>query len=259
MNNKSNFDKSSIINQLDDLRIMLALLDYMELEGKTLIEENSALRENKIFSLDEKTKKHNLNNFVKSYNIYRLKKAINNHSKKLHKVAAILLFSISIISVSVLNADAIKFKLFNFIFDVHDKYTSIKLEPAEDMEMGYIKVSLDDIYIPTLLPEGYELSGFTNNDQQKVLQYSNSADSIIILQQFSSDSSLNIDTENADHILNVFINASEGILVEKENNITISWNYANRLFLMEFINCELSYEEALDIAESVSLINKNTD
>lgn len=259
MSNKSNYDASSIINQMDDIRIKLALLDYMELEGEKLIEENKVLQENKIFSLDEKAKKQKLNNIIKSYNIYKLKKVINNHSKRLYKVAAILFFLISIISVSVLNAEAIKIKLFNFIFDIHDKYTSIKLEPADDMETGYITLNLEDVYIPTRIPEGFKLSGLTNNDQQKVLQYSNSNKSIIILQQFSSDCSLNIDTENADHIINVLINDSEGLLVEKENIITITWNYANRLFLMEFINCELSQEEALDIAESVRLVNKNSD
>lgn len=255
MTDKLNLDKATLIDKMDDIKIKLALLDYMDMEGKLLIEENKALQYDELFSLDEKTKKKIQKSINKYYIKNRIKKVTNIKPKNIYKVAAILIFSFIIISVSVFNVKAIKNKLFNFILDMRDEYTSIQLVPTEDTGSSNITINWKNAYVPTRIPEGYRLSSVTSNDLLKVLKYNDSNDSLIILQQFSGEGTINVDMENADSILKVFVQDSEGILVEKGYVITISWNYADYIFLMDFVKSGLSREEVLDIAESVSQAN----
>ena len=254
MVDKQYFDMNILNQKMDDIRIKIALLSYMDMEGKLLNEENKALQNDNLYSLDEITRKRNQKKISRFYNVSKIKNTVHKSLKAFNKTAAILLFLIILFSIPMFSVDAIRTKVFNLIIDMQEEYTSIHLDSNDDATSNSIIINGDDAYAPTIIPEGYQLNSITNNDLLKALQYSDTNDSLIIFQQFSGGGIVNIDTENADSISKVMIHGSEGILVEKGDLITISWNYADYIFLIDFFKSNLSHEEVQNIAESVNQI-----
>ncbi|NLO08382.1 MAG: DUF4367 domain-containing protein [Clostridiales bacterium] len=254
MVNKHFFDKDILHEKMDDIRIKIAILSYMDMEGKLLNEENEAIQNDYLYSLDEITRKRNQRNISRLYNASKIKNTLHKTFKAFNKTAAILLLVIILFSVPMFSVDAIRNKVFNFIIDMQEDYTSIRLDSNDDATSNSIIINWDDAYAPTIIPEGYELSSITNNDLLKALQYIDTNNSLIIFQQFSGGGVVNIDTENAESISKVMIHGSEGILVEKEDLITISWSYGDYIFLIDFFKSNLSHDEAQIIAESVNQI-----
>lgn len=254
MVDKQFFDKNILYEKMDDIRIKIALLSYMDMEGKLLNEENKALQNDKLYSLDEITRKRYQRNISRLYNASVIKNALHKGLKAINKTAAILLFLIVLLSVPMFSVDAIRNRVFNFIIDMHEEYTSIRLDLNDDDTSNSIVINWDDAYAPTLIPEGYKLVSITNNELLKALQYSDTNNSLLIFQQLNGGGIVNIDTENADSISKVMIHGSEGILVEKGDLITISWSYADYIFLIDFFKSNLSNEEVQKIAESVNRI-----
>ena len=254
-----NLDESFLVERMGDIKIKLALLEYMDMEGKILAEENKALKSNGIFLLEENKKKILMKKINKYYNRINIKNILNKKMNIIYKAASVLLLAVIITSVTVFNVDALRIKLYNFILDMRDEYSNIKIEPADEAGTSIIKINWENAYAPALIPEGFKLSSVSNNELLKSLQYSDSDNNLIILQQYSSEGTINVDTENADTVLRVFVKGREGILVEKGNDITISWNYEDYIFIMNFINTGLSKEEAMKIAESVTKINPEAE
>ncbi|TAH75097.1 MAG: DUF4367 domain-containing protein [Anaerolineaceae bacterium] len=254
MVDKQFFDKDTLYEKMEDIRIKIALLSYMDMEGKLLNDENNALQNDSLFNRDEITKKQYQKKISRLYNASKIKIAFHKSLKAFNKTAAILLFVIILFSVPMLSVNAIRSKMFNFIIDMQGEYTSIRLD-SNAAASNSIIINWEDAYAPTLIPECYALSSITNNDLLKALQYSCTNDSLIIFQQISGGGIVNIDTENADIISKAIIHGCEGILVEKGDLITISWSYADYIFLIDFFKSNLSHEEAQNIAESVNQIN----
>ncbi len=249
------FNTESIMEDLDDLKIKLALLNYMDLEGKSLLEENKVLQKDDFFSLRKDTKQR----FQKSINRHYYKKhaeAFLRIGRRIISKAAVVLFFIFVsLSIPVFSVEAIRTRVLNLILDVNDKYTSVKLNQEDDnLESTDLNIPWTEAYAPTRIPEGYEVSSMSDKSV-KSIQFNNAEGSMILFQQWVYGSTINIDTENADNTSKVTIQGNEGMLAEKGEVVTITWSNDAYIFVITIYRGGFSQEEMLDIAESVGLVN----
>lgn len=256
MSDNLSLNKDKLIDKMDDLKIKIALLSYMDFEGKKYIKENIILQGDEIFRLNESAKKHIRKKINLIFYKKRLQIIMQLSRKVLSKAAVIILFIITFLFIPTDKIKALKIKLFNFIIDMHDEYTSISLNQNVEANQNNIVINWNNTYAPAIIPDGFELSNITNNELIKVLQYSNPDNSMIIFQQHEETGIVNLDTENADKISKIFISGHEGIMVVKKNVVTISWNYDDYIFIIDFVNCSLSNDEIIKIAESVKKFNE---
>ena len=115
-----------------------------------------------------------------------------------------------------------------------------------------MSVNWTNAYVPTYIPEGYEVSSFSYNDGFKRIVFENaSTQTFILYTEMDEASNLVVDTENADRFEEIILNGQSGTLVVKNSLITIVWEQGGRLFM---IKTQTEVRTAIKMAEGVKFI-----
>ena len=222
---------------------------YSEEEGKELTDEIATLKDDPQYQPTNTEK-------IKYYKMLdgELRKqkwlSIGKTSKKiLTRAAVVVLVFILGFSVLFTTVDAFRVQVLNFLLTFDKEYTTVKL--GENENGGNMIAGLKNTYLPTYIPDGYRVNQISDADGLKTIEYINDEGNYIKYMDFDSSAVTNIDTENAETVKSMKLNGIERMLVLKKGNITISWGYDNRLFI---ISAYLTEEEMIKIAESVTYI-----
>lgn len=195
----------------------------------------------------------------------RIKRIINQHNRKenlkelrrtsvrlLQKVAVIFLVASISFSVLLLGVEAFRVKVINLIMETTKEYTEIKSEsPIEDAEKERLleQKDLKEMYLPDYIPEGFKILKTELFSASKIIHYSNDKDQLIVFAQYNNENaSIRIDTEEA-KVEKIVINGSEGLLVEKEQLITILWHNDNSSF---YLKSKTDKDLLIKMAESIN-------
>jgi len=241
-NNKKRFEN------YEDSLWQVIMFNYAKHDGKKLSEENEALKtdpqaqpsdaERKKYHklLDKELRKNKIRSFTKM-------------SKKILSRAAVFVFVLIIgFAIMFTTVSAFRVQVLNFLISFEDEYVGIKLGDNDNSDA--ITLNWHDVYLPSYIPDGYQINQIANMDIAKTIDYINAEGNFIKYMECSS-SGPNIDTENAEIIKMIMINEAEGIFVLKKGIATISWTHDNRLFV---ISTQLDEEETMKIAKNVIYI-----
>lgn len=112
-----------------------------------------------------------------------------------------------------------------------------------------ILVGQENTQVPTLLPEGYKLSGMKSLDDSSVIEYTSPDGEMLVLTQRQFDNSGTLDTENSE-VKEVTINGYEGRLsMGEDGTAQLIWLTEDNLFTLLATDNSIVW---LPIAESVS-------
>lgn len=141
----------------------------------------------------------------------------------------------------------------NLWLDIRPEYTAFKLRERDDAaDSASMIVNWSNAYVPTYIPEGYELSSFSTTEGSKTIVFEkDQEESYIIYREMGESRSPAVDTEDASRFEDVLISGRRGTLVEKNGMITIVWEMDNRLFM---VHAQTSVDVAIRIAEGVQYI-----
>lgn len=174
----------------------------------------------------------------------------------LNKAAVCFLAAAAVFSTAMVTVKAFRVQVMNFLIDVQPEYTSFQIPGQSDGTSNpsdeNLTVHWKNSYLPTYLPEGYEIDGFTYTGPVKEISYS-SPDKRKILDYSESDGSVttNLDTEGASVIKDVLIDGHKGKLVIKDEQVTIIWEIDRHVFTL----CtQESEQESLKIARGVKFV-----
>ena len=113
-------------------------------------------------------------------------------------------------------------------------------------------VNWSNVYAPTYIPKGYEVSSFSFNEGLKRIVFENvSAQTFILYTESDEYNNLVVDTENADRFEEISINGNNGMLVVKDSLVTIVWEQGGRLFMIKTKN---DVDTAIKTAEGVKYL-----
>ncbi|MBQ7874359.1 MAG: DUF4367 domain-containing protein [Oscillospiraceae bacterium] len=237
----------NIQEDYEDLIFRKVMAIRCEEESKEILEEMQ--REKAEKTADTKEVEQIFDRRERKENI----EAFSGIAKKVFLFAASFVFVviISVSSAVVASAEvreAVTDAIYHLIFEENEKYTLVSVGEST----GFVDPELYDwegAYAPTYMPEGYEFVEKENASNIHIIKYSNNSEKIII-KQFISFNFL-IDSENSDHVENVFINDSQGLLIEKDNYFSVSWVVGETMLVLEG---NIGSEEMLKIAESIKII-----
>ena len=189
--------------------------------------------------LDEKMKK-----LISSYKKRNKRKEMWKTGRKIFTKVAVFLF-ITILGMSILavSVEAFRMKIFNYVVEVQDKFTSVGLEENDE-----VTDDSSHIYMPSYIPEGYKIMDVQSFKYITAIQYVNDTGDTIFFEQCKEGQSiLRIDTENAESN-RVIINGIEAFIINKNQMTGLVWHESEMTFtLMGTLN----ENELIKMAESI--------
>ena len=145
--------------------------------------------------------------------------------------------------MGVVSVSSLRDYTINFLLGLNESHGDIYQMP------NGILVGQENTQVPTLLPEGYKLSGMKSLDDSSVIEYTSPDGEMLVLTQRQFDNSGTLDTENSE-VKEVTINGYEGRLsMGEDGTAQLIWLTEDNLFTL------LATDNSIDlvpIAESVS-------
>lgn len=165
------------------------------------------------------------------------KEGLKKVAKKLPKAAAIFFVVLISCALLVINVDAFRTRLLNFMIEIRDEYTSIDLRenPSKHSTDNdfFMSVECGDAYLPEFVPEGFSITDVETLTFTKSIRYSNDKNQTILFIQYSGENiNLRVDTEDA-KVKEILINGIEGISLEKDGYTTLVWHNNETSFYLE--------------------------
>ncbi|MDO9534517.1 MAG: DUF4367 domain-containing protein [Bacillota bacterium] len=247
-------NRQKLYTEYEDSLFKLVMYDAAEKEGCLFVEENEQLKKDP----KNQPSQTQIKEFSKLLDIHAKKRLSHTPKprfmKMLSRVAIVMLAVIIVFSTAMLTVQAFRIRVLNFLISVESKYTSFQLNGVDSDPAGKnLVVNWTNAYVPTYIPDDYEVSSISSSESIKKLIFSNKKDEnlFIMYTECSPSNSIAVDTENASLVETVNINDNIGKLVVKNPLITVVWEMDGRLFFVETI---ISPEEAVEIAKGVKFI-----
>ncbi len=248
-------DRHSLQEEYEEIKIKLIMARFAELEGRMLAKENEELSKDSFYMPSEQEKKSFIKRLNLHFALFYLKRAVRQFARGYSKAAAAILLVIVMLFTAALSVEAVRVKFLNMITVVKKEYTEIWLgQDSQQLDESLIKIEWNNAYVPMKVPKGYRIINATNDKIMKSIEYKNDDHGYILFQQNNENTSMNVDTEDADEVVHTTINGQSGLVVRKKNRITVVWQDNNRLFMILKISTDLNKEELMEMAESVILL-----
>lgn len=251
-NNSSEQSRKLLYNEYEDSLFRLVMYDVAEKEGRLLLDENEQLQKDpEYLPSQEKTKIFNKRldiSFKRRVSFISRRQM----AKVFNKVAAVMLTLIIVFSTALITVQAFRMEVLNFLIKVESQYTTLQLKDnSNSSESKSLVVNWTNSYVPTYVPDGYQLASITDTNGIKRLTFSNEEGLSIKYRECSASNSIAVDSENASLFENVEINGQNGVLVVKNDTVTVAWETNNRMFV---IQTNTTTDEAIKIANGVKFI-----
>lgn len=177
--------------------------------------------------------------FVKQFEKKRSRKAWLRAAS----IVVVMVVSLTVVTLSV---DGFREKFTSFFTNfTSEEYAGVKVGEEDDLFMSY-----KGQFVPSVIPEGYEVESVVNSTEYFEISLTNKEDCMIVMREQSSAVKSNIDTEDADVINDVEINGMKGLYFKKGNSENILLN-SNETMLHIVDN-----DEKVDLIGFVELIEK---
>jgi hypothetical protein len=254
MNESHNsLEKEKLMEELEEIQVRLAVLSWAEEEGERLLQENEELKKDPFYQPSEEAKQK-FRKMLKRHSFRQKVRNVLHTSYRYSKNVAAILFAVLLVfSTSILSVRAMRTKVLNWFIQMGDQYTEIGLDEKENTAGDNINVNWVNAYAPSYIPKGFSISSLNNGKNMKSIEYKNEKEGIIVFQQMDNNANQNIDTEDAEKIEKITVQGEKGLLVNKNDLITVAWHNDTYMFTLSTKSDGLQNEEVLKIAESVIL------
>lgn len=159
----------------------------------------------------------------------RRKSLFYKATKTVSRRIAVVLIAAVITFTMMMSVSAIRTPILNFVIKTYDSFISIFVEKDEEIKLP---TSIEHMYLPAFLPEGYiEISSENNEINAKSIWMNKNA--IIILSQnvISEDSKIVIDNQDADY-QTTMIDKNEIYYYSKNGFYTMYWSDGYYIFTL---------------------------
>lgn len=250
MNN--NETRKELLEQYEDSLLRLVMHDVAEHEGQMFLDESKALKD----SQESRLSPAALETFTRRLDD-ELKKQRSRARrpyllKAMNGVAVAMLAVIVVFFTAMTTVGAFRTRVMNLWLDIRPEYTAFKLKGSGDAADGSMVVNWTNAFVPTYIPEGYEVSSMSYSVGNKTIVFLNDVEEKhIIYRELDELSNPVVDTENASRFEAIRIGGRNGTLIEKNGMVTVVWDMDGVLFM---VHAQTSVEAAVKIAEGVRYI-----
>ncbi|NLW44808.1 MAG: DUF4367 domain-containing protein [Syntrophomonadaceae bacterium] len=250
-NNSPEQIRKKLYEEYEDSLFKLVMHDVAEKEGRLFLEEKEKLKNDPEYLPSQAA----VQKFSRQLDAQLRKPRVYAGSlliwQALNKAAIAMLIVLVILGSTVVTVEAVRVRALNFLMDIQQEYTSFQLKDSSDAEGGSVTIDWPRSYIPTYIPEGYEIVNARKDKQSSFIEFQNPKGESITYMELMQEIKPHLDTENASEIETVSINGFEGTLVMKESSVTLIWAMDDRMFM---IRGQIDKDTAVRIAEGVKYI-----
>lgn len=236
----------------EDLFFKQLMFSYMEEEGKELMKEAEEARKDPEFQPSKELDRKVYKAIDKGLKKRALARNPGLRYRRLAKVAAVVLVCLTAASATIFSVDAFRINIFNFFSNVQPQYTQISLGNYYKPDYsGHAELS--GRYAPTKMMKNYKIDNVDTLVKYSIICFKDNVDNTIIFKQFDKDQTQQVDSENADKVINREIHGCEdGQIIIKDSVITLLWH--NDSYMFQLFGVNIAEDDLLDIANSVEFM-----
>jgi len=243
-------DQVTLKEEYEEIRIKMIMSRFAELEGKMFMKENEELSKEPFYHPSENARRKFINRLRFRLPIYHMKKALRFSYPRL---VAVLIFLVVAIFTASLTVDAVRIKVLNLFIQIKEEYADIRMgQDPQQSEDQNVPLNGDNV-MPTEIPSGYHLTATTDFQNMRIVQYENERKENILFQSNNENSSMSVDTEDADEVTHMIIQGETGLVIRKQGRTSVVWRKGNQLLSIIGSSSNLSKEALIKMAESVQL------
>jgi hypothetical protein len=235
--------------------IKIGLSSLAEIEGQELLDENERLKSLPQFEVTPDIQKGIHQTVQREF----LRKSLHRASQGIYKVVnrvAVVFLAVTILFSSTMIASAdFRDAIYKLMFTHAQRYTQIELDNRTDLEFVDSDIyTWDHAFAPTVMPQGYVVEDVLDSTLIHVVIYTheNGGEIKFLQNDGRGESTLRVDSEDAQLVQTVFINDSEGILVNKDGLNTLVWRIGDSILSLA---SNENNETLMDIAKGIKLIH----
>lgn len=252
MNYECPLSKNRLQEEQEELLLKMALVRYFEREDANL---RAAVAECPDLPEDRESAEHAVDRAMRQQHWKVVGQKVWRASAKVVTRAAVVFLTFFIFLTTAFAASApVRDAIYKILFSHEDRYTLVQVDPA--VSDAFIDADLytwEHCFAPTYLPKGYKLTTFDDiAGNMLIVRYEKGKNFIQINQAPANvQSSIHIDSENAQTTKPITIGNSEGIYNLKDGKTQIVWQVGG--CLVDVISNE-DTDEVIKVAQGVQLL-----
>lgn len=255
LNNNSEVSRKKLYDEYEESLFKLVMNDVAEKEGKLLLDQNQLLNEEPEYM----PTKEAINKFSKRLET-EIKKNLKEQNKfkkarRFNRTVLVAIIIVTTLIIATFSVQAFRSGLFNFLVNIESEFASFQLKDKKTETKSENSIdNLKNTYVPTYIPSEFEVNNITNKESLKKIKFISNKNKSLFINYYEhnkTSSFIVADSENSSLVKNININGNEGSLILKESLVTITWEYDNKIYMIE---TNLGIEEAVKIAENVRFI-----
>lgn len=252
MNYECPLSKNRLQEEQEELLLKMALVRYFEREDANL---RAAVAERPDLPAGMESAEHAVDRAMRQQHWKVVGQKVWRASAKVVTRAAVVFLTFFIFLTTVFAASApVRDAIYKILFSHEDRYTLVQVDPT--VSDAFIDADLytwEHCFAPTYLPKGYKLTTFDDiAGNMLIVRYEKGKNFIQINQAPANvQSSIHIDSENAQTTKPITIGNSEGIYNLKDGKTQIVWQVGG--CLVDVISNE-DTDEVIKVAQGVQLL-----
>jgi hypothetical protein len=180
----------------------------------------------------------------------QLNKKRDHLIRRYAKTAAVIVVLVSVSFTALLaNADALRGRFFDFVFQDNDTYTKVIPVQTSDNGTGAEKnlpADWKEVYYPDYLPQGYLFTESTASGTAKTIIFQNRQEDTLVLTQEPSDGAEILVDKDGVKSGETSVQGNPAFWTDKDSELTLMWNEYGVLFMLYG---PLDMEEMTKVAE----------
>lgn len=252
MNYECPLSKNRLQEEQEELLLKMALVRYFEREDANL---RAAVAERPDLPAGMESTEHAVDRAMRQQHWKAVgQKAWRTSAKVVTRAAVVFLTFFIFLTTAFAASEPVRDAIYKILFSHEDRYTLVQVDPA--VSDAFIDADLytwEHCFAPTYLPKGYKLTTFDDiAGNMLIVRYEKGKNFIQINQAPANvQSSIHIDSENAQTTKPITIGNSEGIYNLKDGKTQIVWQVGG--CLVDVISNE-DTDEVIKVAQGVQLL-----
>lgn len=242
-------EPSSFDDELFELMLRHAVIESAQAEAQQVMDEAQADEEP--FPPSERY----LRRIEKAHRGQKRALFAHRHRRALKIAASVLLVLFGLAATSFVTVSAVRSGFLNFLLGEASDHTKVMLsDAAEGYDLAHLPEGWDAIYIPTYLPEGFELTEVQMGKELVCATYTTKNGQYITISQWNkSNISMFLDNEHGSLQPNI-VNNNSALVRSDGKDTSIAWTEKNYTFL---VVSTINENDLLIICESLKKYEKD--